>query len=359
MFIAHEDPDKSNVCRTMFYDIACALSQQGRKAVFFSGCATKIRESKGNLTNYIFLKRTHGSFSARDLLQMVLRIGLVFKLMLRSKNVVVRSYPSMIIYGWMAFVLRKDVFFDTRGLFFDELLESGKLNPKFGKIAFALEKYLLRISTAVICVSDAQAREYKRRMGRIASEKYLVVHNGSSNSKKVDLESDKKALSIGYVGSLSAWHSPMLMRSVVQELAKVRPLDLFIFTPDISRAEELFSGLGINVTIEKREFRKDPVRFSYGLCLITGGISKTICFPVKAVEYLQAGCRLVGSDNVVVLREIVETTGAGVLVSLSDNGQMIAQKILSDFELNFGSEIIVPIEYSFEYQVQRFKEILN
>ncbi|EGR7943728.1 hypothetical protein NQO50_002542 [Vibrio vulnificus] len=326
-FITHENIEKTAVAKAMFYDLVINLKDK-YKCHFVSAGDKKNEFVDDNGIKRINFPRKHqGKISLIDFFNIFGSFFVIIKSIYNSDVLYIRSYPMMILFAFWARLFRVKVVFDTRGLFFEELYDSGKMKNVFIRRLFShLEYLLLRISTKVICVSEEQMNYYSDIFSK--EELYIVFYNASKPTSNLEILPDNGTLKIGYVGSLIKWHCPDLMFEIMSALNdKCTDVEFHCVTRDIDSARHFFSGLD-NVKIYSHDYRNRPIKFDLGICLIEDTISKKVCFPVKFSEYLSAKTPVMYSNNVRVCDEIASKIYVGFGVSLSESAESIADKII-------------------------------
>lgn len=355
--MTHEDIEKTPVCKAMFVDVASALKQEGLDVTIFSASDNFVDDQKSyndGIDYKFFKRRSYGKISFSALISLLGACGQFLSIIRNHDIIFFRSYPTILFFGFFAKLLGKKIIFDTRGLFFEELLDSGKLNAKYA-LPFLrfLEKRLLLLSSVVICVTESQKEYYLSLLGT-RKTRMVVIHNCAPLAPIVEDRTKSSNLELVYVGSLVRWHSPELVKEVCLELERMNvPYSLTVLTRDLSRAESLFSCLGEKVIIRSHNFRDNPIRFDYGFCLISGGLSKKVCFPVKFLEYIQSGTKVINSDNVDVTTRIINDEGGGINVDLNSLPSDIAKSIICNWNENRRRYPKLGDAYSFKSQVEK------
>ena len=255
-------------------------------------------------------------------------------IMLSSNDVVYsRSYPSMVVLVCLKMFLfrRFKIIFDTRGLFFDELVDlEYRFSSQLLPIMLFFEKIMLRCSDLIICVSKSQLEVYENRLNKSLSSAIVIPNM----VKAVELSKnliDDRILRICSVGSLSKWHCPEAMREIILELeSRGVPVEFHVITTRIDYALSYYSSIA-NLQVYEWDFRSRPIRFDFGFCLIKTSLSKKICFPVKLAEYLQAGIKIIYSTNVDVHVDFL-SAGPNVPINIDDlNVSLIVDKLLDSW----------------------------
>jgi glycosyltransferase involved in cell wall biosynthesis len=360
LFLTHENLKKTAVSKAMFEDIAHVLQLEGYKVSIFSAGEKKNIYVKDNVCYFTFKRSSYEKVNFSAFFSILASYIMFIKLLLKCEIFYFRSYPTMILFSWLPRLLGKKNIFDTRGLFFDELYDSGKIsNYKFKKIMVLIERLLLRLSHKVITVTESQAKYYLSILPSI-SHKLVTVPNGAP-IKKVDTSMfDSKRLELVYVGSLVKWHTPELVLNFCLEL-KRREVDLrlTVLTRDLSKAEKHFLELGKDVNIYEHDYRNKPIRFHYGFCFISGGLSKDVCFPVKFLEYIQSGTKVVSSSNVDVTKKLTYSHNLGVCVDLSESVSEMVDRFL-EYDYEKRQRIVsLPSHLTFEAQCDMIKKIVS
>lgn len=354
-FVTHENIEKTPVCKAMFVDVARGLKCEGFDVTILSASeeGKNAPEFDNDGIRYEFFTRSsYGKFSFSALSSLLGAYGKFWSLMRAHGIVFFRSYPTILFFGFIARILGKKVIFDTRGLFFEELFDSGKLRSKSLVVPLKLlEKYLLSISHVIICVTESQ-KKYYSDMLKTAESRMVVIPNCAPIATIIEDRTKTDNLELGYVGSLVKWHSPELVKEICVELGRLGvSYTLTVLTRDLVRAKHLFEGLGDNVIIRSHNYRERPIRFDYGFCLISGGLSKKVCFPVKFLEYIQSGTKVINSSNVDVTKEIIEHTGFGINICLGTSAEEIAKNIIAHYKCNSTKIPEMDTIFTFDSQV--------
>ena len=345
LFVTYEKIDSTPVARAMFYDIYEILKREKLDVDFFGGFSDN---------------RNGGYIPSRFIIVNLFKfIYALFKANNRVNynTFVCRSYPSLLVVKLINFGRHPRLIFDTRGLWFDELIDSGKI-PSVKYFLFILrfiEKTLLNWSSVVIVVSEAQ-KKYYMKAHKLSLDRIKVVYNGAPRqSTIVTYQSERRC--IGYVGSLGKWHCPEIMREIVSRMPDT---DFVFITKDETRYREYFEDLDNTIRLEQN-YRSIPVKFDLGLCLINDSISKSICFPVKFSEYLSSNTPVCFSQNVEELYTIwKKNPKIGTPVDLTRSPQQIVSDIKKFFERNVESdEELLSQELDFNTQISAYREIIG
>lgn len=364
LFCTHECLDRTPVSRAMFEGVALGLRSYGMNVSIVSALENKTvgraaEELEG--VNYEYFSRnSYGEISLLDIFRYFGAFFLMVKLILSNQILIVRSYPMM-LFGCVAKLAFRKVIFDTRGLFFEELFDSGKLvrSRTLVRVFYYAERLFLFCADSVVCVTEPQRDFYLDRYP-YSKDKFKVIPNCAVKSKVVEDKSGGDIISLVYLGSLVKWHSPSLVRSVCDELVKLgQPFTLDVITKDKDKADVYFSGLGKFVSIFEHPYRNKPIRYDYGFSLISGGVSKTVCFPVKFMEYIQSGTKVVSSSNVTVCREFICKYGFGINVDAEASPREIALSLVKHHNCLGAGKVVLPVEYEFESQVSAFVEAVE
>lgn len=360
IFLTHENLEKTPVSKAMFEDVAFDLSTSDIEITIFSAAEESNEKQVDGIKYYFFKRTSYGEISFSALFSLINSYTTFFKAISKNDIFFYRSYPTMILFGWISWLFGKKNVFDTRGLFFEELFDSGKLNSKMLRLFFKqLEKVLLCISHKVIAVTQGQADYYVSILPK-CRDSILVNPNGAPRKEIIESKINSKKLELVYVGSLVKWHSPGLVLDVCKSLIKLDvDFHLTVFTKDLEKADQTFGELEDMVTIKTHNYRNQPICFHYGFCFITGGISKDVCFPVKFLEYVQSGTKVLGSSNVDVVNNLIEEFDLGLSINLELSPDRIASMIISDSVINKNRTCSLPSAYSFEQQSKNIKKMLE
>jgi len=356
LFVTHENFEQTPVSRAMFYDVAEQLGLTGKFRVKVMSAGSE--SGRCGDESYTFRRSTQGKFDLSSVFQGVTSIFLFLKLLRGVDIVFFRSYPSLILYGVFTRFAGKKIVFDTRGLFFDELVDSGKVSEKWLNVLSVLERGLLWLSHKVICVTESQKSFYIDKFG-VNYSKISVIPNGAPEVQiKKDMTVDG-GLALCYVGSLVKWHAPELVRDFCGELGRrgvVFTLD--VITRDLDSAKQFFDGID-GVRIYSHNFRKEPLRFDFGFCFIKGGVSKSVCYPVKFSEYLVSGTKVLSLDNVDVVKKHIEGNSCGILFEEGGEVEAMVDRFIPASKSLSGSIVEIPAELTFSAQVGRVVDLLS
>jgi glycosyltransferase involved in cell wall biosynthesis len=360
VFLTHENLEKTPVSKAMFEDIVVNLSSDDMEFTIFSAAEEKDINEKGKIKHYHFKRSSYGKISLSALFSLLASYIMFLRILFKNDIFLYRSYPTMMMFGWISWLFGKKNIFDTRGLFFEELFDSGKLQNKTIQVFFKfVEKILLRLSHKIIVVTQGQAEYYINMVPKVQST-IFVNPNGAPKKEIIESKINSDRLELVYVGSLVKWHSPELVHDVCKSLSKLGvDYHLTVFTKDLEKAHEVFDQLNDRVMIKTHNYRNTPICFHYGFCFITGGVSKDICFPVKFLEYVQSGTKVIGSSNVRVVKELITQFDLGISVDLNLPPDEIAHLIINDSLLNKNKITDLPEQYTFEQQSLNIKNILE
>lgn len=352
IFLTHESIRTTPVAKAMLWDVADQFSESN-EVIVFSGDEAPLPHPK--IQHIVFSADRHSGKMKRGA-KFAFGWTWLWKYLFSDVQIYCRSYPVMLVFGLIFSIARKQVIFDTRGLFFHELLESGYTTNAFlVRMLLSLETILLKAATKVICVSEAQMEYYQRR--HLKDNKYFVVYNGAPTTG-AELQDGRAegVISFLYLGSLVKWHSIERVRGICDCLSQRRNIRLTIITRSIEEALETFAGSTYPVEVFEHDFRTRPIKYDYGFCLISGGLSKTVCCPVKLAEYLSCGTKVIGSNNVQIHNDYIDREN-GILIDLQKTDQDIADTILSGISENPG-DASIPQSFTFEHQASKIKEIV-
>lgn len=357
LFATHEDIDKTAVARSMFLDVASSLRQEYDCTVLSASAEEKLRSSEE--VNYMHFRRNNtGVFSINDIWLMAKFIYRHRKKISKFDIFYVRSYPAMIFFSIFGKILNIPTIFDTRGLFFHELIDSGKIkHPIVLKILIRIEKLLLKYSSAILCVSEGQMKYYLSMEPN--KEKYHIIYNAAPTPLSPPSRTPNSELTIAYLGSMGKWHLPEKINLIVDELRKQEPSLVFhCITPDIEVAKSVFTDHP-NTLIYSHAFRYDPKRFDFAFCLIKSSFSKKVCFPVKLSEYLASNTPVVFSDNVDVCNLLNERYEFGFPINVGKPPSEIAREIIQNLQTIKNKKVILPEELKFETLVSKAASVIR
>jgi len=355
IFVTHENLDKTAVAKAMLSDVINYLESEGVVSHLLS--ATDSLDKQNTKSRSYFYRDSYGNVDLKSFFQFVKAYKLFYKVSKNKDFVFFRSYPSMILFGWFAKLMRKKIVFDTRGLFFEELIDADKVNRIVKFLFLPLEWLLLVLSNKIICVTNAQ-KEYYIRKYNICDAKFAVIANGAPRKILHSDLSGQDKLSLCYVGSLIKWHAPELVSSFCQELkSQGIEFSLHVITRDHDIAEEMFKDIS-DVKIYSHNYRNMPIKFDYGFCFIQGGVSKDVCYPVKFNEYLFSGTKILSLSNVKETVRITNELNCGLVFNTDES----IKKMVSDFldnRFTVDNNVVIPKELEFEYQCKAVFNLLK
>lgn len=359
LFLTHEDINKTAVAKAMFFDTAVALKHK-YKISFLSASEVNSNEVEtiNGIEMHTFERRAQGRISILDILNLIKNIKKIKNLCDSNDVLYFRSYPMLILMYFPLMFSRKKIIFDTRGVFFEELFDSGKVKSRniTKKIFRYIEKLLLKVSTVVLCVSEAQMNYYKKLVDKSC---YKVIYNASGKGVSKVGFINGSHLTIGYVGSLVQWHMPERISDILEIMQrKGMNFEFHCLTRDLENANDIFSNIK-NAKIYSCNYRETPIKFDLGLCLIKDSISKRVCFPVKYAEYLSANTDVVFSSNIDVCNKFHNDYGIGKSINLEDSNEKIAEDIIEYMNNNMNNDVKLPEVLRFEYSINSIIDVIE
>lgn len=356
LFATHENLELTPVSKAMFLDVANYLeSELNYKTIVFSAAENKDITER----HYKFERKTQGKIDFQSILASI-KAFFVFKQALEDVDLVVfRSYPSMVLFSLLVRLKNKKIVFDTRGLFFDELVDSGKVSLRWSKLFDLIERNLLKIASTTICVTSYQKSHYVEKY-KLNPDNFLVIPNGAKNVPLYDDKTNNEGiLSLCYVGSLVKWHAPELVYGFCDELEKRGvKFNLDVITKDINGAQKYFSRLK-NVKIYSHDYRNRPIKFDYGFCFIQGGVSKDVCYPVKFNEYVVSGTKVLALDNVLEVNRIIKNYDLGIVLSGQSIAAIVENFLFSHIKTKHSTLNSLPFELTFDFQLSQYTSVLD
>jgi glycosyltransferase involved in cell wall biosynthesis len=256
---------------------------------------------------------------------------------------------------------KKKVIFDTRGLFFEELFDSGKLprNKLLCSIFSFIERKLLQTSSVTFCVTELH-RNYYQRLS--LNTNYRVIYNGAKKEPAIATSINKDKITFCYVGSLVKWHLPERIAHILFLLqSSGLDFDFHCITKDLDTARSIFGKIKNN-NIYTHNFRDKPIKFDYGFCLISDTLSKRVCFPVKYAEYLMSGTKVIFSSNVDVCNKLNDKYPSGLAIDLNLEDCVIASKIVDFIDSEYSDSIgtvSLPYELEFDSMMDNIKVAID
>lgn len=356
LFATHENLELTPVSKAMFLDVANYLEAElDYKSIIFSAAENKVITKR----HFKFERKTQGKIDFQSILASI-KAFFVFKQALKGVDLVVfRSYPSMVLFSLLVRLKNKKVVFDTRGLFFDELVDSGKVSLRWSKLFDLIERNLLKISTTTICVTSYQKSHYVEKY-KLNPDNFLVIPNGAKNVPLYgDKTNNEDTLSLCYVGSLVKWHAPELVYGFCDELEKRGvKFNLDVITKDLNGAQKYFSRLR-SVKIYSHDYRDRPIKFDYGFCFIQGGVSKDVCYPVKFNEYAVSGTKVLALDNVLEVNRIIKSYDLGIVLKGQSVSELVDQFLSSLRKTKYTKSNPLPYELTFDFQLSQYASVLE
>lgn len=355
LFFTHEDLEQTAVAKAMFEEIAQSLSDKFDITLISAGEENHQRTEKD--INYIFFKR-RGFGKKIELfsgfLSMITSLPLFISQLYKCDKVLFRSYPSYLLMLPFCITFRKKIIFDTRGLWFHELKENKHINDFVLKLLLPFERILLSVASEIITVTNSQKHFYIKKH-KTKEQKITTIPNFSKVLPFKNMTS-KNSLSLLYVGSLLNWHSPNIMLMICEKLQDLNVNFIFnVYTKDIKKAKNLFNNIN-NCIIKEQNYRQYPEKHDFAFSIISGGISKEVCFPVKFSEYVNAGCRVISSSNVSETNELTNRYALGISHDFENESiEKVIEYILSNKDIEYE-----PItNFDFKYQLQGYKNIIQ
>lgn len=357
LFITHEDLNKTAVARAMLLDVAESLKHDC-DCTILSASGTEGLYKTHNLQWMHFKRTSHGKASLGDFW---LLIAFLFRNRVEISQFdvfYIRSYPSMLLFSIIAKIYSIPTIFDTRGLFFHELIDSGKI--KYKKIIHLLipvERLMLKSSKAVVCVSESQMHYYLPLEPN--KEKYHIIYNAAPVSRATPNQTDASGLTVAYVGSMGRWHLPEKINKIVDHLRQQRPDLIFhCITPNLQEAKSIFTNHP-NTLIYSYDYRYNPKRFDFAFCLIQETLAKKVCFPVKLCEYLASHTPVVFSNNVDVCNKLNNRYEFGFPIDIDKSPLEIASSILDNLQFIVGRTVTLPEELQFETLIENVAAVIK
>lgn len=358
LFVTHENLEQTPVARAMMYDVAVGLRDEYATGIISASSEETLERKDEMIEHFTFKRLNDKRISARDLAAFIIFFCRNISLVRNCDIAFARSYPSMLVLVLLQSLHRRPIIFDTRGLFFHELFDSGVLKSRFFKpLLFMIERWLLRQASKVICVTEGQA-SYYRDQG-CASKKLHVIYNCAQQvAGEVPRAKTEKKHVIGYVGSLGRWHMPEFLVEVLSEVQALHDdFEFHCVTPEVKKAEEIFKRI-TDKSIYSHPYREHPIRFDLGICLIEDSFSKSVCFPVKLCEYISAQTPVLFSNNVEVCNIIHQSQNIGLPIGSNEPASAVAGKIVAFLNDAPPNVKRLPSTLTFESQLNQIKEVL-
>ena len=244
--------------------------------------------------------------------------------------------------------LRYKVIFDARGLWPEEGVLKGRINPNSQdyRSMKVIERYLLSESDATVVVSDTMQQHYKQ----LGVQNTIVIYLGaltkilSPQNIELDYSHKKNKCTLCYVGALSnkTWHKPAFLFQLYKKYRSCLPNSkLLIITQ--SNHESIYEERGdiplseiiITSTKTPQELAKLLQSSSFGALPYfkpQSSIEKQIANTViasKTAEYLAAGLPVLVNQSCGGAATLVEREGVGIGYSL-ENLQEINSETLKN-----------------------------
>lgn len=359
LFVTHEDLQRTPVARAMFDDMARQLESEFLCTVLAGSDRELCELRDGNVNRLSFRRKSTGQLSARDIVSYLYFIVRRWRCFGKYDLYFVRSYPSMLALAPIGWLCGIPIVFDTRGLFFHELHDSGKLRGVWWtRYCQVVERWLLKAANCVLCVSESQRDYYRELLD--AEHKYEVIYNGAPvPGAIVEPRAPDGAYVIGYVGSLGRWHLPEAMAELLRALVRqgVR-LEFHCITDELGKASDVFGDIR-DAKIYSHPYRYQPIKFDLGLCLIRDSLSKRVCFPVKFSEYLAANTPVLFSNNIDVCVQLNRVHGVGLEIDVADGADANAAKVMNYLRNPKRQTVKLPNELSFRHQVRAVRNVVE
>lgn len=233
--------------------------------------------------------------------------------------------------------LHYKVIFDARGLWPEEGVLKGRINPNSSdyRSMKVIEQYLLNESDATVVVSDTMQQHYKR----LGSQNTIVIYLGALTNilspQKIELDHSHKRnrYTLCYVGALSdkTWHKPAYLFQLYKKYRNCLPNSkLLIITQ--SNHENIYKDRGdiplseitITSTQTPQELAKLLQSSRFGALPYfqpQSSIEKQIANTViasKTAEYLAAGLPVLVNQSCGGATTLVEREGVGIGYSLEN-----------------------------------------
>lgn len=211
-----------------------------------------------------------------------------------------------------------------------------------GPVRERLNRLTARLSSSVVCVSQAARRHALERIG-IPAELLTVIHNGvdverytvvsarSEAKERLGLPADRPI--VGTVARHSRVKRLDRFLAAAQAVQRERPEVLFVTAgdgPTLPALRARARALGVDVTFLGRREDVAEVLHAFDVFLLT---SETEGFPLSVIEAMSAGCPVVGMlaggvgdvlrdgvEGLVVRQGDVAGAARAVLAALADEG---------------------------------------
>lgn len=356
-FITHEDLDNTPVANAMMADLALHLTTHlSTKISILSASKKCVSYQKNNINYETFQRSRKGQAGLKEVFEFSKAYKKAFTMIKNSEVIIFRSYPSIFMFGIIAKILHKEIIFDTRGLWCKELIDSGKLKESSWilKALNYLEKFWLKNSNVTICVTSYQNEYYENKHSLKLNS--FIIGNGAKSPLSTENIRNKNELNLLYVGSLIKWHCIDFIRAICAELAKQVNVNLTLLTKQKDLGEKIFKDVAFKTNIQEQDFRNNGIKADYAFCLIKGGISKEICYPVKLNEYLANGNKVIASNNVKIHKDIINEEN-GILVDINTDIATIASTIMSDYQKTSSEPVFT--FFTYDEQVSKWLKILT
>ena len=239
-----------------------------------------------------------------------------------------RSYMGSIVALFLKNKFDIKFLFDMRGFFPDERVDGGTWNLnkwQYSKVYQYFKKkenQFLTQANAVVSLTHAGKRIMQNEWKVQTSVNVIPCATDIDLFKPVELDFEKKPLTIGYLGSLGTWYMlPEMLALYKIVLHKYPNANFLILTPDnasIVYEEALKQQISTeNIEVKFATRSELPVllsRFDVGLFFIKPSFSKQASSPVKQGELMSMGIPVITNSGVGDTDEIIQKYKSGVLI---------------------------------------------
>lgn len=225
-----------------------------------------------------------------------------------------------------------EVIFDARGAYKAEFGEFLNKIVSIKDSISELERNALQQSDYKLAISHKLVRYWQREYG-YAGEKHVVIPctladyhqkrlNDGIELKRSKLKISDNEIILVYAGSMAGWQSIDLMDDFFMIHLKVIPdLKIMLLAQlDLNslKSFKAFPGRVIKKWVKAEEVHSYLSIADYGLLLREASLTNEVASPTKFAEYLNAGLKIIVSDNVGDFSGFVQLHNAGVVYSKSD-----------------------------------------
>jgi hypothetical protein len=232
--------------------------------------------------------------------------------------------------------------FDTRGLWVDERIESGrwKRNSFVVRLARMAEKACVREADSFVHLTSKTQEGLAKNVPDVELAPYSVIPTCADLERFTppeDLQSAREIVGLPNVptlvhsGTISGWYLSDLTFQVGAEFVKQTGGTFLVLTREEELARELSSRHGVDAVI--RSVRPSEMgdwlrACDAGIALVRPSFAKTASCPTKVGEYLGVGLAVAVTGGVGDLEEQLGASNVAAVVSESDGAASIVENLI-------------------------------